>query len=68
MASVKAQGARRNIDSPEMLISFLQYALDDVRALSERSGRHLEQAITTLTEDTSVIDVGKAVDAVRQRS
>jgi hypothetical protein len=68
MASARSQAARRHQDSPEMLISFLQYALDDVRALSERSGRHLEQAISTLAEDTSVIDVSKAVSALRQRS
>jgi len=68
MASAKTHGERRNSDSPEMLISFLRYALDDVRALSERSGRHLELAISTLREDTSVIDVGKAVGALRQQT
>jgi len=69
MAHAKAQAVRRREqDSPEMLISFLQYALDDVRALSERSGRHLEQAISTLAEDTSVIDVTGAVNNLRSRS
>ena len=69
MAHAKAQALRRREqDSPEMLISFLQYALDDVRALSERSGRHLEQAISTLAEDTSVIDVTGAVNNLRSRS
>jgi hypothetical protein len=51
-----------------MLISFLRYALDDVRALSERSGRHLEEAISTLAEDTSVIDVTEAVSNLRSRA
>ena len=58
---------RREKESPQLLINFLQYALNDVRALSERSGRHLEEAISTLTEDTSVIDVSRA-GTVPQRS
>lgn len=58
---------RRDKESPQLLISFLRYALDDVRALSERSGRHLEEAISTLTEDTSLIDVSRAGN-VRQQS
>jgi hypothetical protein len=40
---------------PAQLLAYLQYALDDVRLNSERSGRHLEQAITMLAEDTSII-------------
>jgi hypothetical protein len=69
MAPAKAQPARRNVkDSPEMLISFLRYALDDVRALSQRSGRHLEQAISTLAEDTSLLGVGPAADNLSPRS
>jgi hypothetical protein len=58
---------RREKESPQLLINFLQYALNDVRALSERSGRHLEEAISTLTEDTSLIDVSRAGN-VRQQS
>ena len=57
---------RRERESPQLLINFLQYALDDVRALSERSGRHLEEAISTLTEDTRLVDVSPAGD-LRQR-
>jgi hypothetical protein len=69
MASAKAQAGRHNAkDSPEMLISFLQYALDDVRALSQRSGRHLEEAISTLAEDTSLMGLGTAVDNLSPRS
>ncbi|MPZ58020.1 MAG: hypothetical protein GEU91_16305 [Rhizobiales bacterium] len=69
MPQAKTQATRRSAqDSPELLISFLQYALDDVRALSERSGRHLELAIATLAEDTSVIDVAAAVSNLRSRS
>jgi hypothetical protein len=36
---------------PQMLISFLHYALDDVRKLSERSARLLEQAINALAQE-----------------
>jgi hypothetical protein len=62
MPSAKAQVARRSAhDAPELLIAYLRYALDDVRSLSDRSGRHLEQAIETLTEDTSVVDLAQAV-------
>jgi hypothetical protein len=53
-------------DNPNLLIAYLRYALADVTALSERSGRHLERAIETLTEDTSLIDLADAV--ARQRS
>jgi hypothetical protein len=59
---------RGNPESPQLLINFLRYALDDVRALSERSGRHLEEAISMLTEDTSVIDIGRANGDLRQQS
>jgi hypothetical protein len=56
MAHTRIQVARRKEqDPPELLISFLRYALSDVKALSERSGRHLEMAIRTLAEDTRVI-------------
>jgi hypothetical protein len=55
-------------DSPDLLISFLRYALDDVRALSERSSRQLELAIATLTEDTSIIEIGKAMNSPRHPS
>ena len=69
MTQAKMQGARRRVeDSPELLISFLQYALNDVRALSERSGRHLELAITTLAEDTSVIEVTGTAGGLCQQS
>jgi hypothetical protein len=43
--------------NPDYLIAMLQYALTDVRKLSERSARHLEAAITTLMQDTSVVMV-----------
>jgi hypothetical protein len=67
MPQQKVQAARRKEpDSPELLISLLQYALDDVRVLSERSGRHLELAISTLAEDTSLIDVTKAMSPLRR--
>jgi hypothetical protein len=71
MPPAKAQPERRRgreKDSPEMLISFLQYALDDVRALSARSSRHLEQAISALAEDTSAADVGRPAGDLHQRT
>ena len=40
---------------PKMLIVFLQYALDDVRKLSERSAHLLERAIGELAQETAVI-------------
>ena len=62
----KAPSHRFDRHNPNLLLAFLKYALDDVRALSERSGQHLEQAISTLAEDTSMIDVSDAtVDARR---
>jgi hypothetical protein len=53
-------------DNPNLLIAYLRYALADVSALSERSGRYLEQAIETLTEDTSLVDLAESVE--RQHS
>jgi hypothetical protein len=52
---------RTRQDSPELLIAYLQYAVAEVSALSERSGRYLQRAIDTLSEDTSLIDVGDVV-------
>jgi len=64
MPATKSQAARRHTsDAPELLIAYLQYALADVRVLSERSGSYLEKAIETLSEDISVIDVANAVGA-----
>lgn len=54
-------------ENPNLLIAYLRYALSDVRALSERSGRHLEQAIETLSEDTSLVDLAETAGA-RHRS
>jgi hypothetical protein len=71
MSNAKAQQTRRRErekDSPEMLISFLQYALEDVRALSARGGRHLDQAIAALSEDTSAVDVSRVGGDLRQRN
>jgi len=55
-------------NDPMLLLAFLQYALDDVRALSERSGRHPELAISTLADDTSGVDAAGTPRSLRQRS
>ena len=71
MTLERARAGRRGaVDSPELLISFLRYALNDVNAFSERSGRHLELAIATLAEDMSLIEVVKTVSPspMRQQS
>jgi hypothetical protein len=38
---------------PQMVITFLQYALDDVRKLSKRSAHLLEQAISALAQEAA---------------
>jgi len=40
---------------PKLLIVFLQYALDDVRKLSDRSAHLLEQAISTLAQEATAM-------------
>lgn len=42
---------------PDLILAYLQYALNDVREFSERSGRQLELAINSLAEDTRVIRI-----------
>ena len=46
---------------PKMLIVFLQYALDDVRKLSERSARLLEQAIGELAQEAAVVSHSRSL-------
>jgi hypothetical protein len=53
----REQRSRSSRHSPDLVLAYLQYALDDVQALSERSARSLELAIKTLDEDTSVIRI-----------
>jgi hypothetical protein len=43
--------ADETTSDPQLLITFLHYALDDVRKLSERSARLLEQAINALAQE-----------------
>jgi hypothetical protein len=62
------RSGRFDRNDPNLLLAYLQYALADVRSLSERSGRHLELAISTLIEDTSVIDVADQVGPLHRRS
>lgn len=60
--------ARVDRDDPNLLIQYLRYALADVRAHSERSGHHLEQAIAALAEDTSLIDLSETNGTVHHNS
>lgn len=62
------RSGRFDRNDPNLLLAYLQYALSDVRSLSERSGRHLELAISTLGEDTSVVDVSGSVSSLSRRS
>jgi hypothetical protein len=64
---MKHQGISGRVDrhDPNLLLAYLQYVLDDVRSLSERSGRNLELAISMLAEDTSIVDVSDAADMRR---
>ena len=41
-------------EHPDVLIAYLRYALEDVRKYSDRSTGHLEAAIKSLLEDTSL--------------
>jgi hypothetical protein len=41
-------------EHPDVLIAYLRYALEDVRKYSDRSTRHLEAAIRSLSEDASL--------------
>ena len=54
MNFIDRTSSKQAASDPEMLISFLHYALDDVRKLSERSARLLEQAISTLAQEAAV--------------
>ncbi len=46
--------SRTKAVSPELIISYLSYALEDVRALSPRSARMMELLIGAILEDTRV--------------
>ena len=53
----REQRSRSSLHSPDLVLAYLHYALDDVREFSERSTRSLELAIKTLDEDTSAIRI-----------
>jgi hypothetical protein len=55
-------------DDPDLVIFYLQYALADVRRLSERSAEHLERAIATLSEDTEIVAVSATPRGIRRSS
>ena len=46
---------------PEMLIVFLQYALEDVRKLSGQSATHLERAIVALADEIAMTMAPRAL-------
>jgi hypothetical protein len=50
---------------PDLLLAYLQYALDDVREFSERSSRQLELAISALTEDTHPVRIKEPAQNVQ---
>ena len=56
--------SRSNLHSPDLVLAYLQYALDDVREFSERGARSLELAIKTLDEDTSAIRIKQTSTSV----
>jgi len=51
---------RLNRHEPDLLLAYLQYALNDVREFSERSGRQLELAINVLAEDAKITGISDA--------
>ena len=50
-----SDAAASEVSDPTMLIVFLQYALEDVRQLSERSAYLLEQAIGALAQEAAAV-------------
>lgn len=53
MTMIETTFSEEAASDPKMLIAFLQYALDDVRKLSERSAHLLEQAINALAQEAA---------------
>ena len=51
------------IRNPELVIAYLRYAVDDVRAISQRSAEILEMAIRAMIEDlrSSDLVIGEAL-------
>jgi hypothetical protein len=43
---------RRDVPKPDLIVAYLSYAVEDVRALSTRSTVLLESAIAALVEET----------------
>jgi hypothetical protein len=54
------------VEHPDVLIAYLRYALEDVRKYSDRSTRHLEAAIASLSEDASLFMCANDAE-IRQR-
>jgi hypothetical protein len=55
MTMIETTPSDEAASDPKLLIVFLQYALDDVRKLSERSAHLLEQAISTLDHEVTAM-------------
>jgi hypothetical protein len=53
MTMIDTTFADDTASDPKLLIVFLEYALDDVRKLSERSAHLLEQAIRALAQEAA---------------
>ena len=53
--------------TPDQLIAYLLYALDDVRLLSRRSTILLANAIAALAEDSDAANAGEIKKTIAQR-
>jgi hypothetical protein len=55
MTMIETTPSDDTASDPKLLIVFLQYALDDVRKLSDRSAHLLEQAISALAQEATAM-------------
>jgi hypothetical protein len=55
MTMIETTPSDEAASDPKLLIVFLQYALDDVRKLSDRSAHLLEQAISALAQEATAM-------------
>jgi hypothetical protein len=53
MLQDKKEGKSFGPHERDLIVAYLSYALDDVRALSEMGSQYLQMTIATITEDAS---------------